>query len=210
MTATHAKARGRRFPRLAALFGHDDARPMRYAVPVGMPGHETAMYFQPEPAPGKPQWERAEPAASPVHMVGGEITAIMPCCGMRETQVPQTDYVTANPRLVTCRTSAHDTMPDDRASMARSYVPEPRAILDIFADIRDLPVLRDAIRATTQRGCTECGTCGRTVPGWDWQERFAAQLAHVAYGQDARSNGTGRAAEPAQDEAVTEETEQAA
>ena len=95
--------------------------------------------------------------------------------------------------------------------VAPAYIPgPPAAILDIFADIRDLPVLRDAIRATTQRGCTECGTCGRAVPGWDWQERFAAQLAHVASGQDARSNGTGRAAEPAQDEAVTAETEQAA
>ena len=182
-------------------------------------GHAAASMRPPvfpgmDPALESP-WVRAElaritaEASSPVHMVA-DADGIQPCCGLGETQVPQTDYVTANPRLVTCRTSAHDTMPDDRASMARSYVPEPRAILDIFADIRDLPVLRDAIRATTQRGCTECGTCGRTVPGWDWQERFAAQLAHVASGQDARSNGTGQAAEPAQDEAVTAETEQAA
>ena len=64
----------------------------------------------------------------PVHMVADE-TAVMPCCGMGETQAPPADRVTMNPALVTCRTAAHDTMPDDRAAHHRPYVPDPAAIL---------------------------------------------------------------------------------
>jgi hypothetical protein len=66
---------------------------------------------------------------------------------------------------------------------------EPPAPADIFADLRDLPCLRDAIAATMQRHCRECRTCGRVLPGRDWPERFAAQLAHIASGIDAPSRG---------------------
>lgn len=70
--------------------------------------------------------------------------------------------------------------------------PPPASAPDIFDDLRILPCLRDAVRTSMQRGCRECRTCGRTVPGRDWQERFAAQLAHIASGADAPE--TGRAA----------------
>ena len=58
---------------------------------------------------------RPEVPDGPVHMVADGY-GMMPCCGQHETAVPQSDYVTGDPRLVTCRTSAHDTMPDDRAA----------------------------------------------------------------------------------------------
>lgn len=74
----------------------------------------------------------------------------------------------------------------------RPYVQEPppagSRVLDIYDDLRDLPALRDAIRATTQRAGTQCGTCGRLLPGGTWGERFAAQLAHLGSGEDAPSS----------------------
>ena len=75
------------------------------------------------PEPAAPEVPAPEPAASPVHMVADE-TAVMPCCGLSETQAPPADRVTMNPALVTCRTAAHDTMPDDRAAMDRPFTAE--------------------------------------------------------------------------------------
>ena len=68
----------------------------------------------------------------------------------------------------------------------RPAAPRP---LDIYSDLRDLPQLRDTIRAATQRGCTQCGTCGRALRGATWAERFAAQLAHLGSGEDVPSLG---------------------
>ena len=87
----------------------------RADVPAGNP--------QPPAAPESP-WVRAEldrieaearaqqPLDSPVHTVADEY-GIMPCCGQHETAVPVTDYVTGNPRLVTCR-PALDRRQDQR------------------------------------------------------------------------------------------------
>jgi hypothetical protein len=72
----------------------------------------------------------------------------------------------------------------------------PVRVLNIHSDIRDLPLLRDTIRAATQRGCTQCGTCGRPLRGATWAERFAAQLAHLGSGEDVPSSGAGAAGPP--------------
>ena len=106
--------------------------------------------------------EAAQIEAGPVHMCPPE-GDVMPCCGLTPFEVPRTDRMTLNPRLVTCRTSAHDTMPDDRAPMPRGYAPgndaepEPEAYVpDLDADIRELPGLRAAIECHALRlhaGC---------------------------------------------------------
>ena len=106
--------------------------------------------------------EAAQIEAGPVHMCPPE-GDVMPCCGLTPFEVPRTDRMTLNPRLVTCRTSAHDTMPDDRAPMPRGYAPgndaepEPEAYVpDLDADIRELPGLRAAIECRALRlhaGC---------------------------------------------------------
>ena len=77
------------------------------------------------------------------------------------------------------------TIPALAAEQAKPPAPPRRVLPDIYTDLRDLPGLRDAIRSTTQRGGTECGTCGRILPGATWAERFAAQLAHLDTGDDA-------------------------
>jgi hypothetical protein len=182
----------------------------RFPLPTGLGGVDTHLYLPGAPFAGgmrRAGQRDAEtvtmPAASPIHMTADEY-GMFPCCGQHETQVPgrQAD----DPRQVTCRTAAHDTLPDDRAPMPRPYTPQPPAYVpDIHADIRDLPVLRDTIRVTTQHHGTECGTCGRTLPGRDWRERFAAQLAHLGSGEDKPSNGTVQAPEQADETAETEE-----
>jgi hypothetical protein len=134
---------------------------------------------------------------SPVHMVAryGE----MPCCGLRETQVPRTDRVTMNPRLVTCRTAAHDTMPDDRAPMPRPYTPGPLerpyipGPLDLHADIRDLPFLRDAIRDAARRQHAGCD-CEPADDDAAWPEWFAVQYTQIIPGEPVLSWWTMRTA----------------
>ena len=146
---------------------HEAPADPRMPVPPGMPGLETRTWVTGRP-PAAIAHRKA--SASPVHMVADE-TAIMPCCGFRETDVPRTDFVTANPSLVTCDLAARlqaehdrwygwsDTMPDDRAPHARPYVPEPEApayVPGLAADIRDLPGLRAAIECHALRlhpGC---------------------------------------------------------
>ncbi len=111
----------------------------------------------------RPRWTPDGTTVGPVHMCPDDGGNIMPCCGLTPFEVPRTDRMTLNPRLVTCRTSAHDTMPDDRAPMPRGYAPgndaepEPEAYVpDLDADIRELPGLRAAIECRALRlhaGC---------------------------------------------------------
>ena len=182
MTATHAR-RGA-FTRLAARLrpapadDFDEATRTAFAI-VSREAEDTrqdleAMFSAPAP--------HAEIPGAPVHMVADGY-GIMPCCEQHETAVPQTRYVTANPRLVTCRTSAHDTMPDRRAPMDRPYTPSP---LDcpyipgpfiLGDDLRDLPGLRGTIRARAwffHHGC-QCERWSATgSAGW-----LAGQYAEV-------------------------------
>ena len=120
----------------------------------------------------------AEAPRSPVHMVGDEYD-IMPCCEQHETAVPQTHYVTANPRLVTCRTSAHDTMLDNRAAMPRPFIPEPEPYTpDLCADLADLPLFRETIGRRTRCHAGEC-LCGHEVTGETWAERMVRAGIHL-------------------------------
>ena len=116
MSATHHAARREsplaRLTRLArkqppapvtAAEARRDAERMRdprMPMPAGMPFADTRTWVPERPHPEV----HHEPPAGPVHMVADEYS-IMPCCGQHETQVPRTDFVTANPRLVTCRTA---------------------------------------------------------------------------------------------------------
>ena len=183
----------------------------RADVPAGNP--------QPPAAPESP-WVRAEldrieaearaqqPLDSPVHTVADEY-GMMPCCGQHETAVPQTDYVTADPRLRTCRAMAGtvtadlagehrrwygwgDTAMDYPPAHDRPYVAEPEPYTpDLGADIRNLPVFRGTIRARARyfhRGC-QCERWSTTgSAGW-----LASQYADM--GPVVLS---WRAAEPAQ------------
>ena len=145
-------------------------------------------------------WQQAP--ASPVHMIAGA-DGIRPCCGLPAFQVPPADYETRNPQLVTCHTAAHDTMLDNRAPMARGYVPGPYAP-DLRADIRDLPFFRDVIEWHAQRlhaGC-ECKWVEEDKAGW-----YAGQYAHIIPAVPVLSWWAFR---PAQDEARTAESEVAA
>ena len=199
MTGTHHARVGR----LARL-----TRRLR-PVPGGNP--------QPPAAPESP-WVRAEldrieaearaqqPLDSPVHTVADEY-GMMPCCGQHETAVPQTDYVTADPRLRTCRAMAGtvtadlagehrrwygwgDTVMDYPPSQDRPYVAEPY-VPDIFADICGLPVLRSTIRARARywhHGC-RCEP-GNVAGGVRWLASQYADMGPVAF--------PWRPAEPAQ------------
>ena len=142
----------------------------------------TAMFAAPAPHAAP------EVMDGPVHMVADGY-GMMPCCGQHETAVPQADYVTGDPRQVTCRTAAHDTMPDDRAAHHRPYVPDPAAIL--AADICGLPVLRSTIRARARywhHGC-RCEP-GNVTGGVRWLASQYADMGPVAF--------PWRPAEPAQ------------
>ena len=142
--------------------------------------------------------------AGPVHMVAGPF-GIRSCCGLSVFQVPRTDYETDNPLLVTCRATAHDTMPDRRAAMARNYVPQPYTP-DLDADIRNLPGFRGAIEWHARRlhaGC-ECKPPDEDeAAGW-----LAGQYAHVIPAEPVLSWWAFRPAQA--DEARTAETAVAA
>ena len=227
-TATHAR---RRFSRFAALFRYDPARPPHPRLTVGVPGFEVSV-----PAP-PPAFSRDEPhgiatpetlaalvaqaeAAAPVHMVSDE-TAVMPCCGLTEFQVPLTDCVTLNPRLVTCRKMAANeptapwgpwdrpdgdvphsepetpleceyqrfygwglTLPDNRAPMAREYVPR-RHSPDIAADLTGLPLFRETVSRRTRHSAGEC-LCGSALDGQAWGERMVRAGMHLTGMEAAR------------------------
>jgi hypothetical protein len=108
-------------------------------------------------------------------------------------QVPYYGHHITNPDFPAVHTRPYvpaETPEPEPAEPEPAVVAEPPAhVPDIFADLRDLPCLRDAIASTMQRHCRECRTCGRVLPGRDWPERFAAQLAHIASGVDAPSRG---------------------
>lgn len=93
------------------------------------------------------------------------------------------------------------TLPDNRAPLARSYVPGPY-VPDLYADIIELPVLRDVIRWRAQSlhaGC-QCERRAEDSTGW-----LASQYADLRPGEDSWW-----AAEPVQDEAETAEMSVAA
>lgn len=76
--------------------------------------------------------------------------------------------MTANPRLVTCRRAAHDTMPDQRAPHDRPYVsqsaPEPEGYVpDFRADYLQLPHFRATLKAMGWCGLAT-GKHAGTVP----------------------------------------------
>jgi len=162
--SAHA-ARPRRLAGFLALLRYDPSRPARPAAAVGLRGSGVPASPAPQPVAGPsrehPEWG-PPPAARPVHMVSDD-TAVMPCCGLSETGVPATDYVTANPRLVTCNAGQppwygwHDTAADDPPAHDRPYVPEDEqaetaaeaeAYMPRFpADLRDLPVFRTVARS---------------------------------------------------------------
>ena len=110
--------------------------------------------------------------ASPVHLCPDDGGNVMPCCGLTPFEVPRTDRMTETLSLVTCRTAAHDTMPDDRAPHHRPYVPESRArapayVPDLAADLRDLRRFRAAIgvrRGRLHPGCQCAPEGGYGVP----------------------------------------------
>jgi hypothetical protein len=102
--SAHTHARQGRIARLTARFRHDDARPPRPSVSVGMPGFEVPAYLPGPPfAGGTPRSPQAE--ASPVHMCP-DAGNVMPCCLLTPDEVPRTDRVTMRPELVTCRDMA--------------------------------------------------------------------------------------------------------
>ena len=123
MTATHAARRESAFTRLARRLRPATLPPLPEGFPDPRPGHAwappaevdrreaadtrrdlEAMFSAPAP--------HAEVPDGPVHMVADGY-GMMPCCGQHETAVPVTDYVTGNPRLVTCR-PALDRRQDQR------------------------------------------------------------------------------------------------
>ena len=168
MTATHAARRESPLARLARKYRKPDPALIGRAYLAGPPfareEHHEAPHgiALPEVLDAVAAEAAREAPAGPVHMCPPE-GGVMPCCDLTKFEVPRTDRMTLNPRLVTCRTSAHDTMPDDRAPMPRGYAPgndaepEPEAYVpDLDADIRELPGLRAAIECRALRlhaGC---------------------------------------------------------
>ena len=69
------------------------------------------------------------------------------------------------------------TLPDNRAPMAREYVPEPYTP-DLCADLADLPAFRDALGRRTRCRAGEC-MCGHPVTGDTWGERMVRAGIHL-------------------------------
>ena len=192
MSTTHRAPRQDRTPRrgrLATLFGYREDRPARPLVHVGGPGFGGDVYIPPEKVRQPDVATVTMPVVpeSPLHMCPDEGN-VMPCCGLTPFDVPRTDRVTINARLVTCRTSAHDTMPDDRARMDRPFAPankpEPRRHTpDIAADLAALPLFREAVERRTRHGAREC-LCSSPVGGQAWGERMVRAGMHLT-GMDA-------------------------
>jgi len=174
------------FARLAARLIDGPSQPR--IVHVGMPGHQEPALYRADPGPGEKRWERPEAAGgqrppwddvpgqmtggtAPVHMCPDE-TGVMPCCGRNPLEVAFHDgglpEWAGDPRLVTCRTSAHDTAPDDPPAQYRPYyVPEPAEaqaepyVPDFRADYRDLPVFRATLRVRGWCGLATGNRAGR-------------------------------------------------
>ena len=181
--------------RFAARFADDPSQPR--IARIGIPGMTEWATVAVPPAPGPqerhateqhPPWEyetrqAPTPGETPVHMAADEY-GIFPCCGQHETQVP--GWQADDPRLVTCRRSAHDTMPDERGPMDRPFAPvndpepEPEAHAykpDLYADIRDLPILRAAIEVAARRQHVGCDCLPEDKA--DRAEWYADQYAHI-------------------------------
>ena len=75
------------------------------------------------------------------------------------------------------------TLPDNRAPMAREYVPEPYTP-DLCADLADLAIFREALSLRTRCHAGEC-LCGHPVTGETWGERMVRAGIHLLTGNEA-------------------------
>jgi len=178
--------------RLAGLLHHDDARPQRPAAYTGKPGtFLPGLPFAAEvkrEAPASPAtaMRRAAPHAQVDGEPHGIATPATLAAIVAEAEAEARRNSTPPARHEDPLRYEHQawygwftTMPDNRAPMARRYVPEPPAYTpDLCADLADLPAFREALDRRTRCRAGEC-LCGHPLTGDTWGERMVRAGIHL-------------------------------
>ena len=201
--STHTHARRGRLANFAALFRHDPARPPHPRLTVGMPGFDASV---PLPQPAREVARKAPPACKACSPLDYGWCTCPQDCGHLSCTGAWREAAPAEPAPWALKPRPDADTLRRVADKLRALPAEPPAYVpDLYADIIELPVLRDVIRWHAQNLHTGCQCEPRDAAdsaGW-----LAAQYADLRPGGDTWWTV---APVPVQDEAGTAEMQKAA